>query len=68
MTDIPAKRTEIEQRLKENQAERMIIEAELLGLQHVCQHKNVRKWKHHDYAGDTDLHWHCDDCGLHKIS
>lgn len=67
-TAIAKQRAKIEQRLKEHDAARKIIEAELLSLQHACPHKNVRQWTHHDYGGGSDRHWNCDDCGLHKIT
>jgi len=54
-------------RLKEHDAARKLIEGELLALRHICQHEHTRTWNHHDYGGGSDHHWHCDDCGLHKI-
>lgn len=66
MDDISTRRKEIEQKLKEHDAKRMIIAAELSALRYVCPHTNAREWDHRDYTGDVDHHWVCDDCGLRR--
>jgi len=41
------RRTEIEKRLRENHSQRIVIEAELIGLQHECEHDGnaTRCWE-----------------------
>ncbi len=51
MTTISDKREDIEKRLREHDAARKLIEAEMLALQHVCPHTNCQSWK---------------DCGLRR--
>lgn len=67
-SSIRERREAIQQRLKEHDAARLLIEAELLALRHVCPHADVETYKNYDYGGGCDLHWHCKDCGLKKVS
>jgi transposase-like protein len=57
--EIKRKRRKIEQRLKEHDAARKLIEAEMDALQHVCPHKNSKTGR--DYDGGSS--WYCSDCG-----
>lgn len=61
--EIKAKRAEIANRLKAHDAARKLIEAEVLALQHVCEHPKAR-WVP-DTFGDGSS-WHCPDCGLNR--
>jgi hypothetical protein len=63
--DISTKRQDIKQRLKLHDAARKLIEAELLGLQHICEHPNAKKWNDGDIRGSTN-YFQCPDCGLDR--
>jgi hypothetical protein len=65
--NIKTKHEDIHRRLKENSLVRMALETELEALQEVCPHADVKEWTHHDYVGDSDLHWQCKDCGKYKL-
>lgn len=68
---IKKKRSRIEQRLKEHEAKKKIIEAEMLALQHVCPHNNVKEWDDGGGYGGSDWsshYWVCQDCGKQKIT
>jgi hypothetical protein len=68
MSEIKQKRDDIEKRLREHDAARKLIKAELLALRHVCQHADSESWTHHDYGGGSDNYWVCKDCGLQKCN
>ncbi len=55
-------------KLRDNGMARLALETELEAIQEVCPHENVREWTHHDYIGDSDLHWQCSDCGKYKVT
>ena len=65
---IRAKTQKAKEKLAVHDAKRLVLEAQLLALQHQCPHKNIREWPHYDYVGGSDHHWICDDCGAHKIT
>jgi len=65
---IKKRHDDIARRLKEHDAARKLIEAEMMALQHVCDHKNVKEWNHHDYGGGCDHHWVCQDCGKSRVT
>ena len=66
MNSLRKLRLDVERRLKEHDAARLVIEGELLAIQHACQHKHVREWNSTDYKCETDHYWVCEDCGLRK--
>lgn len=68
---IKKKYLRITEQLKKHDAKRKIIEAELLALQHLCPHDNVKEWDDGGGYGGPDWnshYWHCQDCGKQKIT
>lgn len=61
------RRIDIQKRIKKHQAQGLVLDAEMEGLQLECEHPNIKKWTHHDYGGGSDRHEECKDCGMHKI-
>lgn len=57
------KRRDIQRRLREHDGARKLIEAELLALQHVCEHPNLRSWHDSGWGRMPSDHTQCDDCG-----
>lgn len=70
MSQIKAKYERIKEKLKKHDVKRKIMEAELLALQHVCPHEDVREWNDGGgYKPDWITHyWQCNNCGLSKTS
>jgi hypothetical protein len=71
MVKIKDKYVKIIDKLKRHDAKRKLIEAELLALQHVCPHENVKEWDDGGgYGGPSwsSHYWDCADCGLRKIN
>lgn len=56
------------QKIREHDAKRKVIEAQLLALQHACPHEDTETWDHYDYGGGCDTHWKCKICGLEKVT
>lgn len=55
-------------KLKEHDAKRKIIEAELAYVQALCPHPNAKGQTYRDYGGGSDYEWYCPDCRLKKYS
>lgn len=62
------RRKDIQRRLKEHDAARKPIEAELLALQHVCDHANAKTWHDDGWGRMPSTEWECPDCGLRRSS
>jgi hypothetical protein len=69
--EIKKSRIEIEGRLREHDANRKTIEADLLRIQHICLHPNATSYNDGgSYGGPSfaSTYWNCPDCGLKKTT
>lgn len=68
--EIQQKSSSITARLIQLDAEhltaRKIIEAELLGLRHICQHPNMKVEHSNTWGRWESTDYHCPDCGFTK--
>lgn len=62
--EIKAKHDDVKRRLKEHDAARKLIEGELLYLQHVCEHPNMKRWHDSGWGRMSSDEFQCPDCGL----
>lgn len=63
---IKERHDDIIRRLREHDAARKLIEAELLALQHVCPHEKAHQWHDSGWGRMPSDYWQCRDCGLQK--
>lgn len=63
-SEIREKREHIDRRLREHDAARKIIEAELLALRHICQHPNGVTTHDSGWGRMPSNDFRCPDCGL----
>lgn len=57
----------LKQQIKEHDAKRKILVAQLKYYQDICEHPNMKRWVSGSYDGSTDAHSHCPDCDYHNI-
>jgi len=62
MSETLEKAKDAKRRLREHDARRKVIEAELLAIQHACEHPNAKTWSAMDYGGFSTQYFECPDC------
>jgi hypothetical protein len=62
--EIKQKWEDVSKRLRMHDAARKLLEAEVLSLQHICEHPNMKRWSKCNYSGDTTSYEQCPDCGF----
>lgn len=63
INEIRARHVDLAGQLKEHDAKRKLIVAEMKYIQDLCDHPNKDEWTNGHYDGSTSFNIECPDCG-----